>query len=400
MNPMARERLTILALEDDPTEVVLLRRHLQAIDSWEVQLVACKSSADALAELSRRDVDTVLVDYLLGAETGMTFLKAMQAAGYECPVVFITGRGDEQLVVEAMQAGATDYLPKSALSINSLHRSIQNAVEKHHLQRVIREHRENLERANAVLESRNREIQGFYHTLSHELSTPLTCVREFVSLVLEGMAGPTTEKQREFLKIAQMSCDQMVRSVEDLIDVTRLETGKLRINPGSESIEQIAGEVVRSMEPVAAASGVELSWCARPGLPTVLVDSTRIAQVLRNLLGNAIKFTPEGGEVTTQICNDTRQPDVVVISVIDSGCGIAPDHLERIFERLYQVRVDDYAVAGGMGLGLNICKELVELHGGRIGVESELGKGTRFWFTIPIESGDPTAPSEEKESLH
>ena len=238
------------------------------------------------------------------------------------------------------------------------------------------------------LADRNTEIQLFYHTLSHELKTPLAAAREFICLVLDGLAGPLTETQREYLEIARDSCDQLRLYVNDLLDVTRLETGKLRLRRQPVALAALLEKVAELMRPEAARRQIQLSWSCEPDLPPARVDDQRIVQVLTNLVGNALKFTPLGGQVRLHAGRHPDQPRELRVSVSDTGPGIPPEHRERIFERLHQLDPPgaDGAARAGLGLGLYICRELVKLHGGRIWVESEPGRGSNFLFTLPLEA--------------
>ncbi len=245
------------------------------------------------------------------------------------------------------------------------------------------------------LVDRNTEIQLFYHTLSHELKTPLAVVREFVCLVLDGLAGPLTETQREYLDIARDSCDQLRRHVNDLLDVTRLETGKMSIHLQPVALSALLERVASAMQPEAARRQIQLTWSCAPDLPPVAADSQRIHQVLTNLVGNALKFTPPGGKVRIHAGRSPERPqEELLVGVSDTGPGIPADQRERIFERLQQGESADTSAStrGGLGLGLYICRELVKLHGGRIWVESEPGRGSHFQFTLPVR---PTAAVAE-----
>lgn len=379
---VAGRSLTILSVEDDPSYVTLIERYLQEITECSIKLVVRPTISAAFSEFAQQQIDLVLLDYHLGSETGLTFLKAMKAAGHECPVIFVTGRGGEKVAVEALQAGATDYMSKGSVSPNSLRRAIRNAIEKAELQKLINSHRKNLEQSNSNLSRRNREIAGFYHTLSHELKTPLTSIREFTALVHDGVAGEVNETQREYLQIVLESTSQMARCINDLLDVTRLETGKLSIVLERADLGTLVRRVTQAMEPAARDRGIELSSVVDPDLPPALIDENRVGQVVRNLLDNGFKFTPKGGKVSVRVSEDQNDPAFLRVSVRDSGRGIAKEHLDRIFERLYQVLDREHATQAGMGLGLNICKELVQLHGGKMHVESEFGKGSTFSFTV------------------
>lgn len=250
-----------------------------------------------------------------------------------------------------------------------------------------------LERTNRDLLCKNEEIQNFYHTLSHELKTPLTSAREFISIVMDGLAGPLTVTQMEYLGIARESCNQLRVCINDLLDATRLETGKLSLDLKPGSLAEIVRRVVHTLQPAARGKNIELNVEIAANLPEVLVDAGRIAQVVTNLLNNALKFTTEGGRIAVQIDDSPEVAGAVEVSVRDTGCGIPRDQLDRIFDRLYQVKSGDAATEQGVGLGLFICRELVRLHGGEIGVESEVGVGSTFRFTLPAAAAAAREPN-------
>src|ERR1051325_4925419 len=234
----------------------------------------------------------------------------------------------------------------------------------------------------------NAEIQKFYHTLSHELKTPLTSAREFVSIVMDGLAGPLNETQLEYLGIAKESCDQLRLYINDLLDVTRLETGKMSIEFHEMPLAGLLERVVKMLAPAAAGKGVKLSCDCQAGLPVFPIDQHRTLQVLTNLTTNAIKFTPEGGHILLSLSEAPLDPGCLKVTVRDTGRGIPGEYLDTIFDRLSQVEDNSQPVESrnGLGLGLYICQELVGLHGGRIWAESEIGKGSTFSFVIPKEA--------------
>jgi signal transduction histidine kinase/CheY-like chemotaxis protein len=231
----------------------------------------------------------------------------------------------------------------------------------------------------------NTEIQEFYHTLSHELKTPLTSAREFVSIVMDGLAGPLNKTQLEYLGMAKESCDQLRRYINDLLDVTRLETGKMSIEFQALPLAALVERVVEMLAPAAAGKGVSLSCDCQPDLPAVPIDKQRILQVLINLTTNAIKFTPSGGQIRLSLSEAPADPECLQVDVRDTGRGIPKDQLDVIFNRRYQANHNAQSANSqdGLGLGLYICQELVDLHGGRIWAESEVGKGSTFSFVVP-----------------
>jgi two-component system sensor histidine kinase/response regulator len=242
-------------------------------------------------------------------------------------------------------------------------------------------------------------MHSFYHMLSHELKTPLTAAREFVAIVLDGLVGPLTDEQREYLALAKDSCDQMTLGLNDLLDVTRLDTGKLHIVPRPTCFGAVVSRAIVSMAPVAQDKEILLQRIIASDLPEVFIDEKRITQVLTNLLSNALKFTSIGGEIVVKADHDPQRPAWVLVSVSDTGRGIAPEQLNCIFDRLYQVQSEDAGMAGGLGLGLHICQEVVRLHGGEIWVDSTLGKGSTFFFTIPKHGGDNAFDTTAREEV-
>jgi PAS domain S-box-containing protein len=246
-----------------------------------------------------------------------------------------------------------------------------------------RETEAKLEQSNRDLLRKNQEIQNFYHTLSHELKTPLTSAREFIAIVMDGLAGPISDTQLEYLSIARDSCNQLRVCINDLLDATRLETGKLAIELKPQPLAAIIQRVIATMSPSASEKKISLSHDLHGDLGEVPLDENRIKQVVTNLLNNAIKNTPTGGQILVTAGEAPGQPELVQVSVIDTGCGIAKDEHDRIFDRLYQIKAGDATTEQGVGLGLYLCRELIQLHGGNIWVESEPGRGSTFSFVLP-----------------
>lgn len=384
MSARTREQKTrIVLIDDDPAEATLLKRYLDDMEDVVCELEAFHSPLEGLASIANRRPDIVFLDHLLGDEVGLDVIHKIREVGHRGPIIFLTGRGDEDIAVQAWKAGVDDYLPKRAVSKGSLKRSIVNALEKHELRTAIERHRHKLEDANRNLERKNREIETFYHAVSHELKTPLTSAREFVAIVLDGVAGPLNVEQKQYLELALGGCDQMAYYINDLLDATRLETGKLKLSLQEFSLNKALHDTVEMARPLAAKKDMKLTAALdREDLP-VRADPFRIKQVVTNLLNNAIKFTPNGGAVNVTATRSQQEPALYEITVTDTGRGIPAEHHERIFERLYQVTSTDASIERGLGLGLSICRSIVELHGGRIQVESPQTGGSRFTIQLP-----------------
>jgi signal transduction histidine kinase len=225
----------------------------------------------------------------------------------------------------------------------------------------------------------------FISTVSHELRTPLTCIKEGVSIVLDGVAGEINEKQKYFLDLANRNINRLAMLINDVLDFQKLDAGKMKLNPQESDVRQLAKEIYETMMLSAKNKGLELSLELDENLPKVTLDRDRIIQVLTNLIGNAIKFTPQGGQVHLSF---QQQKDELVIHVSDTGVGISKGDLPKIFEQFYRVQRHGEEIKG-TGLGLAIVKKIVLLHGGRIEVESEPNHGSTFSVFLPITDEPP-----------
>jgi signal transduction histidine kinase len=215
-------------------------------------------------------------------------------------------------------------------------------------------------------------------TVAHEFRTPLTSLRMAIHLVAGELVGPLTEKQADLMLAARQDCERLQGIVDDLLDLSRIQSGRLELSRGPAAPRELVATVIDAHRVDAGAAGVSLSVTAGEHLPRVDVDRERVQLVLSNLVDNALRHTPRGGTITVRA---TEGEGTVRFEVEDTGPGVAPEYLERIFEKFFRV---PGAPAGGVGLGLYLAREIVEAHGGRIGVESAPGLGARFWFTVPV----------------
>jgi signal transduction histidine kinase len=372
---MNQEPAHILLIEDNPGDADLVRLRLVETNSA-VQVNCVPRLSDALACL---DLDTpalVLLDLNLPDSHGAeTFRRILQKAP-NVPIVILSGQADEALGSKAVQQGVQDYLVKADVTSKQLERALRYAVERQGLLRALDITRKQ------QLEFKNR----FLSHVSHELRTPLTCIHQYVTLLLDGLAGPVAPEQTDHLKIVLKSVNQLHAMIRDLLEATRADSGTLRIESRCIDIGELIRQCVAMMRPSAAEKRVAIEVTVDPAIPLVYADPDRALEVLINLIDNAIKFTPAEGSVIVKASFVETDPSSVYLSVSDTGRGIPQDALPRVFERLYQ---DPDAVDGnrsGLGLGLYIAREIVVLHGGRMWVASEPGSGSTFSFTLPLYS--------------
>jgi two-component system, NtrC family, sensor histidine kinase KinB len=218
----------------------------------------------------------------------------------------------------------------------------------------------------------------FIATASHELRTPLTSVQMGVHLLLEGAAGELSDKQQEVLAACREDCERLEKLMRDLLDLSKIETRESAPHLAPVRPADLLGRAAEDLRPQVEAKDITLKVDVPQSLPAVLADSTQIERVISNLVTNALRYTSRGGEIAIKV---TANEQHVLVSVADTGRGIPAEYLPHIFEKFVQV---PGAQSGGAGLGLAISKEIVEAHGGQISVQSEVGRGTAFTFSLPL----------------
>ncbi len=251
---------------------------------------------------------------------------------------------------------------------------------------TIRDVTERKRMQEALVHSQMEQVRlrdQFLSHVSHELRTPLAVIHQFVSILLDGIGGELNEQQREFLAITMRNVEQLREMISDLLEVTRVQTGRLHIDPQAMSLRELLQDTVSSWRIPAEAKGLMLQSHLPVDLPLVHADAKRVRQVLVNLIDNAIKFTERGGRITVSAEPSDRTDGFLLVQVADTGRGIPTCELERVFDYLYQVQTENGASRQGLGLGLYICRELIKSHGGQIWAESQPGEGSVFSFTLP-----------------
>jgi signal transduction histidine kinase len=233
---------------------------------------------------------------------------------------------------------------------------------------------------NERLRELDRLKDEFIALVSHELRTPLTSIRGYTELLLDGEAGELTDDQRQFLNVVDRNSHRLLRLVGDLLFLAQVEAGKLVLDVGALDLGAVASESVEAARPQAEAKSITLTLATGP-VPLIAGDRARIAQLLDNLVSNAVKFTPEGGRVDVRVRTAGSQ---AVLEVRDSGMGIPADEQEFLFERFFRSSKATEQAIQGTGLGLAISRAIVEAHSGRITVASDEGEGTTFHVVLPL----------------
>jgi len=265
-------------------------------------------------------------------------------------------------------------LIKGQIENRALPRALRHAIERHRMQTE----------TDLIRTDQMKFQDEFLSHVSHELRSPLTAIYQFVTILLDKLAGELNLEQNEYLQIVLRNVKQLQSMINDLLEVTRVQAGKLSIELHCASVSDAITYTVNTLQGAATAKGITLSADMDCELPAANADPTRVQQILIVLVDNAIKFTPPGGAVKVQARVFQEDPGFLLVEISDTGCGISPDMTERIFEHLYQITDPGQAGRKGLGLGLYISKELVARQGGKIWVSSEPQKGSHFFFTVPI----------------
>lgn len=258
----------------------------------------------------------------------------------------------------------------------------------------LEEKREQLEEVNRQLQDSNRELneaneklrelaelrEEFLALTTHDLRSPLTVISGVISFFTSGRLGELSPEQKNMVAMMERNTQNLIELVNDLLDASKLESGTMRLDIAAFDLRGLLDELREAMEPLAKEKGIELVEAIPSGLPQVEADRAKIRRVLQNLLSNALKFTPKGGRVSVSA---EQKDGRISVSVSDTGVGIAPEDVNRLFDKYEQARSRATRGEKGTGLGLYITKQLVELHGSEIKVESKMGKGSTFSFTLP-----------------
>lgn len=410
--------MKFLVVDDNPDDRELIIQELTG-SLGDVEYIEVIRRADFERAMDRGGFDLVLTDYRLNWTDGISILKQSKKRHPHIPVIMITDTGSEEVAVQAMKAGLSDYVLKSYLF--QLPMAVKETLEKERLRKEYEAAQEALREAHLQLEKRveertaellrtnkqlKREIEErtraekelkqktieaeeasrakshFLSTISHELRTPLNAIIGYTQLLEEGLYGPVPENQMIPKEGIRRNANDQLKLVNDLLDLTKIESKTLTVDLGEVDLSKLIEEVYLGIRPLFEKKALHVKRHIENDLPTIESDPYKIRQIITNLLANALKFTEEGG-VAISIRKLPRHPGVEIV-IQDTGIGIPPEELPKIFNAFHQVDGTITREYGGVGLGLAIVKELVSLLKGEIGVESAVGKGTTFILSLPL----------------
>jgi signal transduction histidine kinase len=392
--------LNILIVDDDEIDRIAVSRALKKANVT-FETVEADTAEAAIAHLTRNQFDCVFLDYRLPDYDGLEAVRTLHSLRIHAPIVVMTGQGDEQIAVEVMKAGATDYLSKSRISPETLGQVLRNAIRVSQAEirvelanQQIRESNELLKKQKRELEFQRQQIQlqnlklieasqlksKFLATMSHEIRTPMNAIIGFSQLLLRPSKGDLTSQQRNMVEKIFNNGKHLLELLNDVLDLSKIEAGRMQLKPEWFDLSQVIHSTVEELRSLADQKHLPVHIQIDLDNPQIFHDAHRLRQVLVNLLSNAIKFTDEGG-VSIEV--NEPDPNRIEIAVRDTGIGIAPENLDRIFEAFRQVDQSLTRRHPGTGLGLAIIDSLVQVMQGDIKVESVVGKGSVFRITVP-----------------
>lgn len=365
-------QLKILIVDDEEVDRMAVRRFLRTSEI-EMQITEATNYQEAKEQMLTNIFDCVFIDYRLPDRDGLTLVREIRQREINIPLIILTGHGDEQIAVDLMKAGASDYLNKFRLSSIRLNQALQNALRIYQAEQeaaIARQQKEELA----------KQKEDFVSRMTHDLRTPLVAANRMLELFKEGLYGEITPEMSRVIQVIIRSNSNLLEMVNNLLEVYCHENGEKRLNFTNLKIVDILEEVRQELAPLAQEKGLELSLNVESNREIIVIgDRLELRRVFTNLIGNAIKFT-EQGYVKIHLIPATDEEAFLTIAIEDSGVGISPEEIPYIFERLHSGSQQ----SSTSGLGLYLSRRIIDAHQGTITVTSTLDQGSIFYVRLPV----------------
>jgi signal transduction histidine kinase len=362
----------VLLVDDDEDYYFITCDLLADIEGIRYKIIWKPDLAAAHQAITTEHFDVCLVDYQLGRENGLDFVRTALQAGTEVPLILMTGQGDRNIDLEAMSIGAADYLNKGELNASLLERTIRYAIERARHLLQLREYANNLE-------TKNRELDAYTHTIAHDLTNPLSLVTGFIGLVMLKEGEKLSAESVEMLQTVENQALKMSDMVTQLLWMAQLRDASEVITViETEPIAKSA--IARFMDRIQKQA---VKVTIEPDMPLAMGQAIWVEEVFANLIGNALKYMGENNPAPQITIRGYLQDMSAIYEVEDNGIGIAPENQSRLFEMFSRVRNKETRDIQGLGLGLSIVDRIVSKLSGEVGVRSVLHEGSTFWFSLP-----------------
>ncbi|WP_374795739.1 response regulator [Aerosakkonema funiforme] len=375
-----------ILIVDDISDNIRLLSSMLVDSGYRVRKVV--SGERALKAIALQVPDLILLDIRMPDMDGYEVCKRLKASDItkEIPIIFISAADDVFDKVKGFEVGGADYITKPFEPIEVLARVEQQLAIRRYQQELfaknkqLAQHNIQLEREIKQRQQAERRLKVFVHTVSHDLRNPVTGISLFLQSYLSN-SGENVVLDKPIVEMMLASCDRQLQLIDSLVETQKLEANNYPLNLQSISLYALTSSIIKTWFPMLNSSRVVLNNRILSELPYIHVDPEQLWRVFENLIGNALKYNSPGITLTLDAQVDAKT-SMLRVTVADNGVGIPKAECDKLFE-LY-VRGKDTKDRTGSGLGLYICRQIVEVHGGQIGVKSELGKGTQFWFTLPL----------------
>ncbi|MHB8835640.1 MAG: hybrid sensor histidine kinase/response regulator [Candidatus Methylomirabilia bacterium] len=376
MAATARET-TIMVVDDVPANVRLLGGILRA-QGYQVQ--GCHSGPETLAAAAEHPPDLILLDIMMPEMNGYEVCERLKADNTlaSIPVIFLSSLSDAPDKVQAFSVGGVDYITKP-FQIDEVRARVETHIKIRRLQVELEAKNSSLSESNDRLRELEALRDNLVHMVIHDLRNPLTAISTFAYLLETAERERLSGKGLGYVEHIMKSTENLIELVSSMLDVSKMESGQMELKLADCDLGAIAGEVVSRLEALKGERRMSIALPARPVL--VRGDAQLLSRLLQNLVGNALKFVPaETGSIDVALEAGGGRARC---TVRDNGPGIPPEHREKVFDKFWQGAARGQGIKYSSGLGLTFCKMVVEAHGGKIGVDSEVGAGSSFWFELP-----------------
>lgn len=370
VNTPTNKVIKVLLVDDDEDDFLIIGRVFNAIPDSPFKLTWCADFDKAKELISKKQHHIYLIDYRLGAQTGLELLEFAQPYRRSEPFILLTGVGDREVEKRSMKLAAADYLVKGSFNAELLARTLYYSLERKQFEE---------QRLKYLIEL-NKAKDEFISLASHQLRTPATGVKQYLGMVLEGFVGELSDSQRSVLEKANESNERQLRIVSDLLKVAQVDAGKVRLRKAEVDVVSLIKDVIKEQHETFEKRRQTIVFQPSETAVHLHFDRDTIRMVLENLIDNASKYSGEDKTVTVKLAERDHEAQ---IDIIDNGVGIKPEDQSKLFEKFSRIENPLSTQVGGTGLGLYWAKKIIDLHQGEVTLESAIGKGTKFTIHLP-----------------